>query len=113
MPEAFGDDASVLVDLVREVNENEVSPNERLSDKVQFYDSETHVLENAEKRQARLTLEKSAEKTSEKAAEKAHSGKDGNRRSLHDRLNANREAARANDALAPHKENTRSADVSL
>lgn len=101
MPEAFADDASVLVDMVREVNENEVMPNERLSDKVQFYDSETHVLENAEKRQMRLLLEKSGEK--------GRSGK----KSIHDRLHAKKEEVRANDARTPHKENARSAEASL
>ena len=109
MPESFADDPSMLVGMVREINENEVSPNERLSDKVQFYDSEAHVLENAEKRHERLEQEKA------EAKEGRSESRDGrnSRRSIHDRLNANKETARANATAMPHRESTRSAEASL
>ena len=46
--------AENLVSMVQEVNANEVSEEDRLSDKVQFYNSETGVLENALNRELRL-----------------------------------------------------------
>lgn len=109
MPEAFADDPSMLVSMVREINENEVSPNERLSDKVQFYDSEAHVLENAEKRHERLAQEKSEAKEGRSESRGEKNGK----RSIHDRLNANKETVRANAEKTPLKENTRAAEASL
>lgn len=105
MPEPFADDAAALVSMVREINENEVMPNERLSDKVQFYDRETRTLENAMKRQERLEHDRG--ETKEDRSGKVARG------SIHDRLNANKAAARANDALSPHRENVRSAENSL
>ena len=105
MPEPFADDAAALVSMVREINENEVMPNERLSDKVQFYDRETRTLENAMKRQERLEHDKGE-------AKENRSGKVA-RGSIHDRLNANKAAAHANDALSPNRENVRSAENSL
>ncbi|MGN8963376.1 DUF5688 family protein [Bariatricus sp. HCP28S3_D3] len=46
--------AKDLVDMVQQVNATEVSEEDRLSDKVQFYNSETGILENALDRQFRL-----------------------------------------------------------
>ena len=59
-----------LNQMVQEVNETQVEPQERLSDKVQFCNGKTAVLENAERREARLEKTKEAEATKEKVAEK-------------------------------------------
>ena len=48
--------------MVKEVNEMQVERQEQLSDKVQFCDGKTAVMENAERREARLEKEKVAEK---------------------------------------------------
>ena len=48
--------------MVQEVNETQVERQEQLSDKVQFCDKKTAVMENAERREARLEKEKVAEK---------------------------------------------------
>ena len=48
--------------MVQEVNETKVERQEQLSDKVQFCDGKTAVMENAERREARLEKEKAAEK---------------------------------------------------
>ena len=48
--------------MVKEVNETQVEREEQLSDKVQFCDGKTAVMENAERREARLEKEKAAEK---------------------------------------------------
>lgn len=48
--------------MVKEVNETQVERQEQLSDKVQFCDGKTAVMENAERREARLEKEKAAEK---------------------------------------------------
>lgn len=40
--------------MVKEVNETKVEREEQLSDKVQFCDGKTAVMENAERREARL-----------------------------------------------------------
>ena len=63
----------VLMDMnemVKEVNETQVEPQERLSDKVQFCDGKSAVMENAERREARLEKAKEAEMAKEKATEK-------------------------------------------
>lgn len=52
--------------MVKEVNETQVDVQEQLSDKVQFCDEKTAVMENAERREARLEKEKAAEKASAK-----------------------------------------------
>ena len=48
--------------MVQEVNETQVERQEQLSDKVQFCDKKTAVMENAERRETRLEKEKAAEK---------------------------------------------------
>lgn len=48
--------------MVQEVNETQVERQEQLSDKVQFCDKKTAVMENAERREARLEKEKAAKK---------------------------------------------------
>ena len=48
--------------MVQEVNETQVERQEQLSDKVQFCDKKTAVMENAERREARLEKGKAAEK---------------------------------------------------
>ena len=52
--------------MVQEVNETQVERQEQLSDKVQFCDKKTAVMENAERREARLEKAKEAEKTAVK-----------------------------------------------
>ena len=44
--------------MVRDVNKEAVEPEDKLSDKVQFYDSKAMVIENAKKRESRLAMEK-------------------------------------------------------
>lgn len=51
--------------MVREINEFQVAVEDRLSDKIQFYSREEKMLENAQKRENRLSAEK--EKHSEKS----------------------------------------------
>lgn len=48
--------------MVQEVNETQVERQEQLSDKVQFCDGKTAVMENAERREARLEKEKQQKK---------------------------------------------------
>ncbi len=47
VPKSMVDDLDRLVDMVREVNATEVAPQDRLSDKIYEYDSETHSLKIA------------------------------------------------------------------
>lgn len=56
--------------MVQEVNETQVERQEQLSDKVQFCDGKTAVMENAERREARVEKAKEAEKAETKAASK-------------------------------------------
>ena len=44
--------------MVQYVNKEAVEPEDKLSDKVQFYDSKEMVIENAKKRESRLAMEK-------------------------------------------------------
>ena len=44
--------------MVQDVNKEAVEPEDKLSDKVQFYDSKAMVIENAKKRESRLAMEK-------------------------------------------------------
>jgi len=53
--------------MVKEVNETQVERQEQLSDKVQFCDGKTAVMENAERREARLEKAKEAEKAAAKS----------------------------------------------
>lgn len=48
--------------MVQEVNKEAVEPEDKLSDKVQFYDSKAMVIENAKKRESRLAMEKASTK---------------------------------------------------
>jgi hypothetical protein len=52
-----------LNELVKCVNEEQVAPNQRLSDKVQYCEKGTGILENAVDREKRLEKEKQAEKS--------------------------------------------------
>lgn len=56
--------------MVQEVNETQVERQEQLSDKVQFCDGKTAVMENAERREARIEKAKEAEKAETKAVSK-------------------------------------------
>ena len=56
--------------MVKEVNETQVERQEQLSDKVQFCDGKTAVMENAERRETRLEKAKEAEKVTAKTKAK-------------------------------------------
>ena len=56
--------------MVQEVNETQVERQEQLSDKVQFCDKKTAVMENAERRETRLEKAKEAEKVTAKTEAK-------------------------------------------
>ena len=56
--------------MVKEVNETQVERQEQLSDKVQFCDGKTAVMENAERRAARLEKTKETEKAAAKTEAK-------------------------------------------
>ena len=58
IPENAGLTTRELSDMVHEINQTEVAAVDRLSDKVQFYDREAAIIENAEKRDARLAAQK-------------------------------------------------------
>lgn len=55
VPDINGSDAQGLCLMVKEINEGKVEACEQLSDKVQYYDRETGVLENALDRECRLS----------------------------------------------------------
>ena len=55
VPDIEGSDAQGLCLMVKEINEGKVEACEQLSDKVQYYDRETGVLENALDRERRLS----------------------------------------------------------
>lgn len=62
-------DVRTLQEMVHEINETQVDTADLLSDKVQFYDTTTHVLENAIERMERMeTLQKEQEKQAEAKA---------------------------------------------
>ena len=62
-------DVRTLQEMVHEINETQVDTADLLSDKVQFYDTTTHVLENAIERMERMeTLHKEQEKQAEAKA---------------------------------------------
>lgn len=71
-------------DLVQQVNETEVSTEDRLSDHVQHYDSKEAVMENAEKHVSRLEKEKAETKAAKK--------------SIHDRLGEKKQQSAAKKA---------------
>lgn len=54
VPDIDGSDAQGLCLMVKEINEGKVEAWEQLSDKVQYYDHETGILENALDRECRL-----------------------------------------------------------
>ena len=47
VPKSAVDDVQQLVDMVRQVNANEVKPEDQLSNNIYEYDSETHTLKIA------------------------------------------------------------------
>ena len=57
IPESMGMEVKELSAMVQQVNETEVSTEDRLSDHVRHYDSKEAVMENAEKRVSRLEKE--------------------------------------------------------
>jgi hypothetical protein len=59
VPDNGAYNAYTLNMLVQSVNASEVSAEDRLSDKVQFCDGKTGVMENAQKRELRMEQEKS------------------------------------------------------
>ena len=86
VPESTGMEVKELSAMVYEINRTEVEPQDRLSDQVQHYDAGTRVMENAEKRESRLEMEK-AEKTAARS-----------RRSIHDRLGEKKQQSAAQKA---------------
>lgn len=105
VPESTDMSVKELSAMVHEVNETQVAPQDKLSDAVQHYDKESGVLENAEKREARLEMEK-ADKSKGKEKE--------SRGSIHDRLQAKKQEAKApKPEKAVEKAAKKSQDVSL
>ena len=84
IPESMGMDVKELSAMVQQVNETEVSTEDRLSDHVQHYDSKEAVMENAEKRVSRLEKEKAETKAAKK--------------SIHDRLGEKKQQSAAKKA---------------
>ena len=80
----MGMDVKELSAMVQQVNETEVSTEDRLSDHVQHYDSKEAVMENAEKRASRLEKEKAETKAAKK--------------SIHDRLGEKKQQSAAKKA---------------
>lgn len=80
----MGMDVKELSAMVQQVNETEVSTEDRLSDHVQHYDSKEAVMENAEKRVSRLEKEKAETKAAKK--------------SIHDRLGEKKQQSAAKKA---------------
>lgn len=70
--------------MVYEINRTEVSPQDRLSDSVQYYDAETRTLENAQDRETRKELEKPEKMTAKES-----------RKGVHERLGEKKEQAKA------------------
>ena len=91
-------DVKVLNAMVKEVNATEVALEDILSDKVQFCDGRTSVMENAEKREARLEKEKVA--AAEKPAEKT---------GLRGKLEKAKEEIKSGDVLGKPQGKTRDA----
>lgn len=89
-------DVKVLNAMVKEVNATEVALEDILSDKVQFCDGRTAVMENAEKREARLEKEKAA--SAEKPAEKTE---------IHGKLEKAKEEVKAGNVLGKPQGKTR------
>lgn len=96
LPDNGNFDVKALNAMVKEVNATEVALEDILSDKVQFCDGRTAVMENAEKREARLEKEKAA--AAEKPAEKT---------GLHGKLEKAKEEMKAGDVLGKPQGKTR------
>lgn len=67
VPESAEIDVKELSAMVYQINRTEVSPEDRLSDHVQHFDTDTRVMENAEKRESRLEMEKAETKAAKKS----------------------------------------------
>ena len=96
LPDNGDFDVKALNAMVKEVNATEVALEDILSDKVQFCDGRTAVMENAEKREARLDKEKAA--AAEKPAEKT---------GLHGKLEKAKEEVKAGNVLGKPQGKTR------
>ena len=94
LPDNGDFDAKALNAMVKEVNATEVALEDILSDKVQFCDGRTAVMENAEKREARLEKEAAAEKPVEKTG-------------LHGKLEKAKEEVKAGNVLGKPQGKTR------
>lgn len=88
--------------MVKEVNATQVSQEEQLSDKVQFCDGKTAVMENAEKREARIEKEKAT------AVEKS-AGKNG----IHGKLEKAKEEIKSGDVLGKPQGKTRDTALAM
>ncbi len=67
VPESAEMDVKELSAMVYQINRTEVSPEDRLSDHVQHFDTGSRVMENAEKRESRLQMEKAETKAAKKS----------------------------------------------
>ncbi len=67
VPETMEIDVKELSAMVQQINQTEVSVEDRLSDHVQHYDRKEAVMENAEKRASRLEKEKAETKAAKKS----------------------------------------------
>ena len=94
LPDNGDFDVKALNAMVKEVNATEVALEDILSDKVQFCDGRTAVMENAEKREARLEKEAAAEKPVEKTG-------------LHGKLEKAKEEVKAGNVLGKPQGKTR------
>lgn len=65
VPASYVDGYAELQQIVTEINEEMVAEEEILSDKVQYYDREAAVLENAQAREERIEKEKASEQEKE------------------------------------------------
>lgn len=88
--------------MVKEVNATQVSLDEQLSDKVQFCDGRSAVMENAKKREARLEKEKAA--AVEKPAEKT---------GLREKLEKAKEEIKTGDVLGKPQGKTRDTAMAM
>ena len=96
LPDNGDFDVKALNAMVKEVNATEVALEDILSDKVQFCDGRTAVMENAEKREARPEKEKAA--AAEKPVEKT---------GLHGKLEKAKEEVKAGNVLGKPQGKTR------
>lgn len=102
LPDNGSFDVHELNAMVKEINDTQVASEDRLSDRVQFCDGRTAVMENAEKREARIEKEKAA------AAEKT-AGKSG----LHGKLEKAKMEIRSGETVGKPKAKAKDAALAM